>query len=619
MTRSFFLIFCLITSVITMKGQIAKWLIQPEYDNISIADNQDIIITELNGVKQLWDFNGQQLSSKGVNDIIHPFSEGYAVVTSHDGGKITGFYNTNGAFTSLNSMVAHSSTQFNDGYLLTQNGEYYGFVDTHGTVRRNNLIEAQPFSSGYASCRAYKNFEKKKDPYPMLLSANNLEEVVFNYNGNVIKNDDVDFISSVNHDDIGIVIIKDKVYLFNGQSRNLSPLYASKNGSADKKDKQVKIQSLPEITGNGLQIMAYDKQRTVSINFDDMLAPVSIRFANGETQDYNKPVVPPRVFTSELRPTQERYNPQSDYGLNWGEDIEVLPPQLQRIGVCFDNNAIVQLNGKWGLLRVFKDESFDVSLNKGNYIAFKHKTTDVPIRLNVPARISTAKTKLEIVNNGNDEDISSCRLFSQTAKATQSYDGILPGYIDYECELDYPPYIPDEISKDDMSMNEIKYQAQVAYENLKSPIILIKTYGWQYKYITPIKSEEVIQNGNYSCKIELKRDKDPGEQTYPIEVTINSDTLFNEITKISDNLYTVTVNGLNEGVNTFEVTLSEGDDEIPIDTSFEIEVTYEKPSRKITTPQPVKSTIRPKKVKRSAVKQKNSPKKENDTWDPIWH
>ena len=572
-------------------------------------------------MKQLWNFNGQQLSSTGIRDIIHPFVGGYAVVTTPDNRQITGFYNINGVFTQLNSMVAHSSTQFNDGYLLTQNGEYFGFVDTHGTIRRNNLIDAMPFSGGYASCRAYKNFEKKKDPYPMLLSANNMEEVIFSHNGNIFKNDDINFISSVNHESIGIVIIKEKVYVFNGQTRLITPLYATKNGSPDKKDKQVKIQTMPEIDSNGLQIMAYDKQRTINISFDDMLAPTSIRYANGETQDYDKPIVPPREFKSELRPTQERYDPQSDYGLNWGEDIEILPPQLQRVGVCFDNNAIVKLNGKWGLLRIFKDESFDISLNKGNYIAFKHKTIDVPIRLNVPARISTAKTKLEIVNEGSSEEqVSSCRIFSQTAKATKSYDGILPGYIDYECELDYPPYIPDEISKDDMSMNEINYTAQVTYENLKSPIIPIKTYGWQYKYITPIKSDEIIQNGNYSCKIELKRDKDPGEQTYPIEVSINSDTLYNEITKISDNLYTITVNGLNEGINTFEVTLSEGDDEIPIDTSFEIEVTYEKPSRKSSTPQPVKSTIRPKKVKRTTPKQKTTPKKaDNDTWDPIWH
>lgn len=618
MTRTLFFILSFITSVMTMQGQIAQWLLQPEYDNISFADNENIIITELNGAKQLWDFNGHQLSAAGTRDVVHTFAEGYAVTTTPDGRTITGFYNNNGNFTKLNCMVAHSSTEFHDGYLLTLNGDYFGFVNGQGTMNRNNLIDAYPFSGGYASCQAYKNFEKKKDPYPLLLAANDMEEVEFKHNGNIFKADDIDFISSLNHEGIGVIIIKEKVYLFHGDTRTLTPLFATKNGSADKKDKQVKIQSMPVFDGNGLQIQAFDKQRSVNISFDDWLIPTSIRYANGETLDFEKPAAPKRNFKSDITVTQERYDPKGSYGLNWGDTIEVLPPQLQQVGICFDNNAIVKLGGKWGLLRVFKDEKFDVTLNKGNYIAFKHKTIDVPIRLNVPARISTAKTKLEMVYKDDNTEKSGCRILSQTAKATQSYDGVLPSYIDYECELDYPPFIPDEISKDDLSMNEINYTAQVTYENLKSPIIPIKTYGWQYKYITPIKSDEIIQNGNYSCKIELKRDKDPGEQTFPIVVSINSDSLYNEITKISDNLYTVTVNGLKEGINTFEVTLSEGDDEIPIDTSFEIEVTYEKPARKTATPQPVKSTIRPKKVYKPKAKPKPVPDN-NDDWDPVWH
>ena len=616
MLRSFFLISILFASVMTTKGQIAQWLIQPEYDNIGFADNEDIIITELNGVKQLWDFNGHQLSATGIRDIIHPFAEGHAVVTTPDRQTITGFYNTNGTFTALNYMVAHASTRFNNGYLIAFTGEY--FVDQHGTLCLNNLIEAWPFSGGYASCRAYKNFEKKKDPYPLLLSSPDLQEVTFTHNGNTVKNDDIDFISSVNREGIGIVIIKEKVFLFDGTTRKLKPLYATKGGSADKKDKQVKVQILPEMDSNGLQISAYDKQRTVTISFDDNLAPSSIRYANGETQDFEEPAALKREFNSQLQVTQEKYNPQGLYGLNWGEDLEILPPQLEKVSVCFDNNAIVRLNNKWGILRIFKDDSFEVSLNKGNYIAFKHKTIDVPIRLNVPAKISTGKTKLEMVygENENPEENYGCRILPQTARATKSYDGILPGYIDYECELDYPPYIPDEINKDDMTQNEINYKAQVIYDNLRSPIIPIKTYGWQYKYITPVKSDEVIQNGTYSCKIELKRDKDPGEQTYPIDVTISSDTLFNEITKISDNLYTITVHGLNEGINTFEVTLSEGDEQISIDTSFEIEVTYQKPTKKTVDPQPVKSTIRPKKkTKRSTTKTKP----EEEPFDLIWH
>lgn len=573
--------------VLSAQSQIAQWLIEPAYETISIAPGQDIIITEAMGEKTLWNFRGEQLSSTSTRDIIHPFAEGYAVTTTPNNQVITGFYDQNGRHTDLkNYTTAYSSTRFIDGYLLVQQGEYYGYIGTDGQMHKGSLVAARPFSNGYASCNAYKNFEKKKDLYPMLLTPT-MHEVEFSYNGSPFKYDEVDFISSINDENVGIVVIKDKVYTFDGQTKKLTPLYATKDGNPAKKDKQVKVdksQSLPtQDVDGGSHISAADKKQFVTIKFDELNAPVYIQYANNEMRTFDKKKTTERTFHSELLPVQEKYNPSSKYGLFWGEKIEVLPEQFDEIGTCIEDKAFVKLNGKWGMLQVFPDEKFDITLNKGNRIAFKHKTHEVPLRLSVPARIETNKTKLEIIG----DDKSGCRIFPQTARASQSYDGHAPGYIEYDCELDFPAFLPDEINEENLENNEISYDAQVVYNGLRSPVIPITAYGWHYKYVTPLVSDEIIQNGDFSCTLRLERDKDPGEQIYHLNVSIYSDTLFNELITTSANLYTVKVYQLHEGLNTFEVTISEGDELTPIDTSFDINVDYEKPARK-TDKQPVK-------------------------------
>ncbi len=608
---------------ITAHSQIAQWLIEPKYDNIRFAEGVDVLITDSLGNQALWSVEGRLLSRQTTQEQIHSFHNGYAVVTDKtDKEHITGFYAANGTFTPLDYQVANSFLQFSDGFLLVKNtsDNYYLFVSTNGTpVSNRKFVSARPFNRGYASCETYENMQKEKDLYPLLLSSSTMSEVQLRYGNEDFKRNDINFISSINDEGKGIIVHKKRVFLFDAATQSLSPLYATSNGPHDKKDKQVKVideHQVVDFAANNAVIRAMsDKTRQITITLDATYAPQSIQYAD-ELITYQPKAVSPRTISSPLNGQRDEF-PNNIYSLYWDTTL-VLPSQLDAVGNCFNDKAMIKINGKWGLVKVYPNETFNITINEGKEIPFRHKTQQVPIRLYAPAAVPIEQTKLVMIETVKDSVPSAgCRIDYNSARITSSRDSKNPGHIDYQCEVDFPSYLPDEISED-KELNAIDYSAQVIYKGLKSPILPIKAYGWQYKYITlKTEDESIDQYGNFSCKLNLEKDiKSANEIEYPLKINIQSDSLTNSYTKQSEVLYTILVYGLHEGTNTFEVTVSEGDDPT-IDTSSEIEVYYEKPSRPSKDKQPIKPkvVVKAKHSHRSkATPSTNQPQRES-----IWY
>lgn len=595
----------LLAVALSVNAQVAEWLIRSQYDSITIAEGHDMIITDSLGIKTLWSFNGQRLSTRSTQDYINPFQNGYAVVTDRrDKNHITGFYSTSGSFTSLDYMVANSSAKFSDGYLLVKNPEdnYYRFIGTNGMAAAPLLVSARPFNRGYASCETYENLQKEKDLYPLMLSASTMQEVSFRLDNEVLKRGDINFISSVNDEGKGIVVYKERVYLFDAATAKLSPIYASSTGPSEKKDKPVKIANKQQVVdfvgGESVIKAASDKTRAITIKLDEMNAPTSIQYVD-KMVTFSPVVVPPRQLKSPLNKQRDDY-PSKIYSLYWGDSLLVLPSQLEDVGQCFNDKAMIQLNGKWGLIKVHPNDGFSVILNDGKEMPFRHKTLQAPIKLYMPAYVPIKEAKLLMVENSDTVPSLGCRIDYNSAKITPSRDQQDQGHIDYMCEMDFPSYLPDEISED-KELNAIDYNAQIQYNGLISPVLPIRAYGWQYKYITlKTEDESIDAYGNFTCKLNLEKDiKSANEIEYPLKISIQSDTLMNSYTKQSEVLYTILVYGLQEGRNTFEVTVKEGD-EPTIDTSSEIEVYYEKPARPSKDKQPIKPKV--------VVKAKHNPR-----------
>ena len=564
-------------------GQIAKWLIPPRYDSMAIAPgDEDLIITELNGEKHLWDFNGDSVTRKGSSEKIHPFYKGYAVITTPDDRTVTGFYDRNGFYTPINNLqVAHSSTRFNNGYLLVYDGEYYRFITcltTNGKPFANVYTEAYPFSNHYASCKTYKDVAKQKNEILQLVYYEDLKPIDFNLEGKKVNPEDINYISSVNDEDIAVVIIKEKVYLFDGKSRDLKPLFSGSKGSFQNKDKQLKIdknQTLLWSVADGFRINATDPKRhtDITITLDEIERPVSIKYTDIEYV-FSKKSIQQIEHSHLLSVTQEN----GKKGLNWGADT-ILPPQFKRIGTLFDDKAMVCLNGKWGLIQAIKDQTFDLKLNRGRKLPLKHSINETDLQLVLPVGISPQEAVLEIIG-----EEPGCAI--DPLRADRHGDGTQQGYIIYPCLIDFPSNgLPDTYMEHDIDCH-LSYEARVKYTGLQSPIIPFSAEVWHEKYITPDIQDSYFQNGNYHFTLLLNSNEQGQSYSTHIEVTIsNNDTTatyislydLNEIRKVAEDKYDITLPNISAGVNSITVVIVE-DGGLETDNPFD--VTYEKPVKK---------------------------------------
>lgn len=567
-------------------GQIAKWLIPPMYDNIQMAEGEELIITDSINSRILWTYSGQRLTS--TNDQLCPFSEGVSVTTKTGTEEITGFYNTKGLFTPIEKCYStYSEPFFYDGYLLVHKDQYYRFVNQKGEMENVSYLSAYPFSNGYATCVAYKNFLKKKDPYNLMISKDN-EQIAFRYADKDFDSDDIQFISSVNDENIGIIVANKKLYYFDGTDRHLSPVFARKEDT-DKK-RQAKLEyDFPmcffrDVDSTAVLVAKSGKKDTVRIRFDQYMIPISITLAD-EAYTYKKNILQERTYVSPLVITDNG----EKYGIDWDGD-EMLPPQFDELISRFNDKAFVRLNGKCGMIQVLKDEDFKITINKDYPIGFRHQKYETTIRLDLPKVISSANTRIEIdPQTGCDVDMTS----------GDKKDTEFGNYIQYDCVLNIPQSLPDEMYDD--SRNEIIIPTQVVYDGLRSPIISYKVKAWHYKYfnVDINESETSINKGTLSFTFNINAERNPGEAVYPTSVNIRTDSLVCELEKISETRYKCKVMDLAEGENNIVVQILE---EGCPPASFPFEVTYTKPVPKTSKTSEVKEdVVIKKKTKKTSI------------------
>jgi len=575
MNRKLILVLAIFAQTFQMNGQVVKWLIPPMYDNISMANREKLVITDSLDYTIIWSYSGRRLAV--TDDQVSSFEEGFAVTTKPESNSITGFFDKNGNFTPLSScMVSYSMPYFSNQHLLVKDDSFYRFVNTKGELLMGQYANAFPFINGYASCSTFENLEKRKDPYNLLINNDN-EQIQFSYGGKLFDNDDMDFISSVNDENIAIVVAKDKLYYFNGRDRSLSPIFAKKDETNIKNQAKLDDDISESFTEESdsvsvLRAKAGKKER-ILIRFDKFMIPLSIQLTDGEYV-YKKNVKHKQIFESPLTVVKN----DEKYGLNC-EKQEVLPPQFNDIMTCFGDKAFVRLSGKCGMIKVLMDEKFKIIINKGNPIDFRHQKYETTIRLDMPRIISAYKTRIEVdPNSGCEVDMTS----------GEKKDTEFGNFIQYNCVLSIPKSLPDEMYGD--SRNEIEYPTQVIYDGLKSPVIPFKVKAWHYKYfnVDINDSETTIQKGTLSFSFDINAERIPGEAVYPTTVIVQADTLKYELEKLSETRYKCKIFALNEGTNNIAVQILE--DGCP-PASFPFEVSYTKPSARARNRQSAKEDV----------------------------
>jgi len=434
-----------------------------------------------------------------------------------------------------------------------------------------------PFNNGFATCFTYEQVDKLKNPYYTYVTADN-SPITFSYNNKVFDKKDVEFLSSVNDEGVGIAIIKHKVYLFDKNARKLEPVFANKTETNIKRQVSVDgelneyLMDMKDsiiIRGKG------SKTEFVRFNFDKFLRPTKIYYAD-RTEEYKHKTVKAEKYSSPFSP----FKSNEKYGLNY-KDETVLPEQFDEIGFCLNDFAVVRIDDKWGMLTFDPNLKYRLIMHNGKDIAFRHKDVATTIKLELPVIISADKCRFDV------DERHGCIIDKISLETKNTENG---NYVQYNCNLTIPDSLPDVIT-------EIQYPVQITYDGLKYPIVPIKTKAWHYKYINVDldETETTLEQGNVSFTINISADKQPGENDYPFEVEIKTDSLQTELAKISETRYKCKLFALAEGINNVNINILENGCPPSV---FPFEITYIKPVKKSRNKPEVKEEVKiEKKVK----------------------
>lgn len=546
-------------------GQIAQWKIYPEYDAMTVPDGTHIIktISKADGETCLWSFEGNKLAR--TKNTIHPFKDGYAVCEKD--GLLKGFYTENGdslMYTGGDFRVEPNYPYVTFGLLLVREPgtNFFRFISLKG-VLSDPFVKASPFLNGYASCIKYENLEKQKDAYPCLVSMN-LRAVNFSIKGGkIVPPGNIDFISSVNEEGIAVVIIKKKIYLYDASIDILTPL-GPPEGFTNMRD-QAHIDGLrwqhDDNRPNSMWLGAECRKNGpgLAIEFDEMMMPRGIYYDNRQVKEYKRTEMATEPIASPLQIISEN----GKYGLAQ-DGAELLPPQFDGAG-CIGNHAIVQLNGKYGLLEMHKDDKFTIWLNdkENRDISFLHQTVKTKIGVDFPLYIPADRTRLDI------DSQYGCKLDKMTEEVRSTRYG---NSVTYDCVLQIPDLDSDNSA-------DITYPIRVYYDGLISPGINyeVKTKYQSWFVVNILDSERYLENGNYSFSFDVSDQFNESSNARELNVEIYTnpaDSLYANADLISGRRYKCDVRNLHDGINNIVIRVQEsGCPVIP----FPYEIVYTKP------------------------------------------
>ena len=549
------------------KAQVASWVIPPLYDNINKVIGADLVFTDSIGETSLWTFEGQRIFK--TSDTLFPFQENMALITKRSTTEIVGFVSTRGEFISLdNCLVVHQYPYFSERLLAVKNTNDNScfYIDKMGRKAIRNCVDAYPFLNGFAKCQAYQS-SQKKNGYSYLLLDRNGQPVKFNYDGRRISNDDVNFISSVNDENVAVLVANKMVYLFDSQTQQLQPVCAEGETSQAQVEGE-STEFFSNTFGGESELTAQSNGKSVVFHFNQLCQPTEM-IIDGVVKTYTQKQRAEWNPTTTLEPTQY----EDAYGIDM-DGKEVLPPQFAYMPNCFDNKAFVVVAGKCGMLQVRNDEAFEFSMNRGNDIGFRHQRVETTLHANLPKSISASTAYIEMYkDSGCEIDVA-----SREVKATDFGSSLL-----YGCVLTIPKNLSDETT-------DVEYQARLRYDGLASSLIPFTAKEWYYKYfnVDVEDVETVINNGNLDFTFNISADKLPGEEDYPSTVSVKAGSLPVKLENLSETRYKCNVTGLRDGVNQVHILIQEPG--CPV-SEYPFEVSYTKPAPKSVSKPAVKENV----------------------------
>lgn len=479
MARIIVMIVCL-GAALMLQAQTARWMVRPTMDKIQLDARNKVYIGTCGDSTFVWNLEGKAIVQTKAH--VTPFEGGYCLHVDPSDYGVYGFTSADGTYKRLpmngdrcRYTVDRNYPYFSHGLLLvydTDDGLYH-YVKRNGTVSEVGYIQAYPFLNRHASVVAYSDPVKKKGQVAKLITTR-YEDVEMTQNGKPVKVGKYDFISSVTGNKQAVCIEGKNVYLFDGNNDdcNRYSIDNSDNKSTFVQMLDSKWQPIPNEKG-GFSIET-TKGKMV-FNRNGQLVEASWMKPKEAAKDNKK------TMETSLQVRTEN----GKYGIDWnqhGDVLPVLPGQFDRVGDLAANLAVVELNGKMGIIAVNDLYSIKVDVNQDKPLTFTSATASTTLSVSFPFKvqrsdleevISVGKNVCEInpasimennVSNGSKFTFVATahvpEVFSQSGKGNYSFtvkyqgltssictDAVSVQYIpDYTLDVKKPMVIKDTIS-----------------------------------------------------------------------------------------------------------------------------------------------------------------------------
>ncbi len=575
-----FVVAALLLMTTAAQAQVPRWLIHPKYASIDMLGNGCYIIS--NGSK----FGMMDAQEKEIvpmeYDKLSPFRSNAALL--YKDGRFVGYMSDKGRvkeFPAGQYEVAEQPS-FYDGYLLVSNIEGYFYLRASDDAVIGPFAGGMPFQEGYAIVKVPKNPKKVLggDYTIQVLSAKSgkLEPL----NLGEYDEDDVDFMSSVSNGK-SIIVLKKRFHEYNFKNSMLTPIHFD-NNIANKKSRVTANERPVNVLSNEDGFVIGFKQGQMT--FDPLLRLTSITYTDQGKKDIS---VPEEVKEEKQSPIQSKAFPDTELlGLNYNGK-EILTAQFEKVSVLWGNEAIVMVNGKYGVITVDPNHSCRFVLNDNMAIGFEHKTAITNIKAVCPPYLKPSLMTL----SSEDEN---CHINIDTRKENTNVETAV---LSYQCSMN----IPEEIGLEKSSTNT---RFALNYDGLRLTPKTIPFDTWYVNNYTVQITKHTIEGSALTAEILVNNTSQGGKNFFRNVAIEAEDSVVCNLTKITEEMYSARFYGWKDNTLRFSVDITE--DGCPTLSYFRsIPISTGKKNDKSDEAAPV---VAQAKIKRKAAKAKPAAKEE---------
>lgn len=531
--RYFIAVFLMFGLCSTMQAQIARWLVEPQYDSIEMIDGQ-LLKVSLNGKCGLLNRNGGMVLPI-VYDSIAPFHEERALLFNDN--VFWGITDCQGQVIDLvgkDYELLPENNRFYNGMLLVKKyGQYY-YLNTNGEVAYGPYAEAYPFFDKSACVKAYVDYVRKP------------EKVYYDYvnlNGNILTfekfdKEDITFMSSF-HNGAAIIALKKKFYTIKAGSFELEPI--SVDGSSDK-------ESLVIADKKGIKVIPCDevymvKAKNALFVFDAMMCPLYWEPQGKERIDFEYKPAKTREYKSRF----SMLTGDNKEGLYF-DGVEFLPPQFDKVLHMEDKLAIIKTGGKCGVLTVDEENKFLFKLNNNENIGFNHQFFEAKLTAMMPPYIKCASATVTSHTDGCEIQIESRAENENVERNTLGYD----------CRLSIPKNLTDTLTVHD-------YYYSLKYDGFVSVPYKVSISEWYVKYyeVELSNTDFTLKSINDTISVDfdlIKTDVARNDKNnYFKEIEVVASNLENQpvLNRITENHFSFQLSGIDQERVNFSVRITE--------------------------------------------------------------